>query len=167
VDPSKFDHDAAASVPSRIWGIKSVELPSYCRGGDSSVTERILIVDDSVIARRMLRQALERGGYVVEDAPSAEVALTKLTSTPIPALIVSDVNMDGLSGLQLLAQIRERYTRIDLPVLMLTTEGSVEMRGEGRRGGANGWIVKPFDPETLLGLVDKVITGAKALREGA
>jgi len=131
------------------------------------VAERILIVDDSVIARRMLRQALERGGYVVDDAPSAEVALTKLASPPVPALIVSDVNMDGLSGLQLLAQIRERYTRIDLPVLMLTTEGSVEMRGEGRRGGANGWIVKPFDPETLLGLVDKVITGAKALREGA
>ena len=125
---------------------------------------RILIVDDSALARRMLRQALLGGGHVVDEAPSAEAALERLATGSRPELVITNVNMDGLSGIELLKQIRTRWTRIDLPVLVLTTEHTPEARSRGRTGGANGWLVKPFDPEALLAAVAKVVASASAMR---
>ena len=73
------------------------------------------------------------------------------------ALILADQNMPVMDGLSMVRALRSRPRYAKVPILMLTTEGSDEMKQKGRAAGATGWIVKPFDPEQLIEVVKKVI----------
>ncbi len=118
--------------------------------------KKILAVDDSGSLRQMLTFSLRTGGYQVVDAIDGIDGLSKAKATQFD-LVLTDQNMPNMDGL---TQIRSRcelpaYRQV--PILMLTTESSAEMKNKGREAGANGWLVKPFEPNRLLEVVGKCI----------
>jgi two-component system, chemotaxis family, chemotaxis protein CheY len=125
------------------------------------MTKLILVVDDSAMVRRHVRLTIEKLGHFVEEASDGTAALESIAKKR-PALVISDVNMAPMDGFTLLSKIRATYTREVLPVLMLTTEGGDELKARGKTAGANGWLVKPFDPSRLGDVVNHVLSSAGA-----
>lgn len=121
------------------------------------MAQTILIVDDSATTRRYVRSELERLGYAVVEAPDGESALRSLEQE-VPALVISDLNMAPIDGLSLVARIRARFSRAELPVLMLTTEAGDDLKAQGRAVGATGWLTKPFDPTRMSAVIQHVLT---------
>jgi len=119
----------------------------------------ILIVDDSAMVRRHVRATIEKLGHVVAEAADGSEALESIAKTR-PSLVISDVNMAPMDGFTLLSKIRASFTREVLPVLMLTTEGDDKLKQRGKTAGANGWLVKPFDPGRLGDVVSHVLSSA-------
>lgn len=111
------------------------------------MTLPILLVEDDRALREALADTLEIGGYAYHAVDSGEAALLALAEQPF-ALVVSDVNMPGIDGHQLLASIRLRDP--SLPVLLMTAFGSIERAVAAMRGGAADYLVKPFEPRLLL-----------------
>ncbi|TWI47040.1 two-component system response regulator FlrC [Pseudomonas duriflava] len=112
--------------------------------------ERILLVEDDFALREALLDTLELGGFACEAVDSAEAALAALSQNTY-ALVLSDVNMAGMDGHQLLTCIRQKQWQI--PVLLMTAFGSIERAVEAMRQGASDYLVKPFEPSTLLAVV--------------
>lgn len=115
----------------------------------------ILTVDDSKSIRQMVSFTLQQAGYDVIEAEDGQDALTKLTSEV--KLVLTDLNMPHMNGIELIKAIRANAAYKFLPVVMLTTESQDAIKQQGRAAGATGWIVKPFNPEQLLGVVGKVL----------
>lgn len=113
----------------------------------------ILLVEDDRALREALADTLELGGYSYRAVDSGEAALLALAEQSF-RLVVSDVNMPGIDGHQLLASIRLRDPA--LPVLLMTAFGSIERAVEAMRGGAADYLVKPFEPRVLLDLVARL-----------
>jgi two-component system response regulator FlrC len=111
------------------------------------MTLPILLVEDDRALREALADTLELGGYRYRAVDSGEAALLALAEEPF-GLVISDVNMPGIDGHQLLASIRLRDPA--LPVLLMTAFGSIERAVEAMRGGAADYLVKPFEPRLLL-----------------
>ncbi len=118
--------------------------------------KKILAVDDSGSLRQMLAFSLKMGGYQVTDAVDGNDGLKKAQATQFD-LVLTDQNMPNMDGLTLIKSLRGLPAYRTVPILMLTTESSAEMKNKGREAGANGWLVKPFDPKRLLEVVAKVI----------
>ena len=118
---------------------------------------KILIVDDSATMRQQIVQAIESVGYEILEAADGQEALELLHGNDDVKVVVLDVNMPRMSGIELIELLREEG-RIDrgLQVMMLTTEGHAELIGRAKAAGAKGWIVKPFKPEMLLAAVRKM-----------
>lgn len=117
---------------------------------------RILAVDDSPSMREMVRLTLSAAGFEVTQAEDGQQAL-ELARKSTFDLVLSDVNMPQMDGIELIRALRAeagyRYT----PILMLTTEASLDRRREGKDAGATGWIVKPFEPAQLVATMKKVL----------
>jgi two-component system response regulator FlrC len=111
------------------------------------MTLPILLVEDDRALREALADTLELGGYRYRAVDSGEAALLALAEESF-GLVISDVNMPGIDGHQLLASIRLRDPA--LPVLLMTAFGSIERAVEAMRGGAADYLVKPFEPRLLL-----------------
>ncbi len=118
--------------------------------------KKILAVDDSGSLRQMLAFSLKSGGYQVIDAVDGVDGLAKARTTQVD-LVLTDQNMPNMDGLTLIKSLRGLPEYRAVPILMLTTESSAEMKSLGREAGANGWLVKPFDPNRLLEVVGKLI----------
>lgn len=116
----------------------------------------ILAVDDSGSLRQMVVFSLNAAGYQVIEAVDGEDALSK-AKTNVVDLVLTDQNMPNMDGLTLIKSLRSLSTYQKVPILMLTTESSDEMKALGRAAGATGWLVKPFDPKRLLDVVQRVI----------
>ena len=116
----------------------------------------ILAVDDSASIRQMVTFTLKSSGYEVVEAVDGMDGLEK-AKAKIVNLVLTDQNMPRMDGLQLIKLLRELPSYAKTPILMLTTESSDEMKAKGRAAGANGWLVKPFDPQRLIEVVKKVI----------
>lgn len=99
---------------------------------------------------------LQSAGYTVVEAVDGLDALEKLKHESVD-LVFTDQNMPRMDGLSLIRSLRAQPQYAGLPILMLTTESSAEMKSEGRSAGATGWLVKPFDPKKLIEVVRKVI----------
>lgn len=119
------------------------------------MSKSILIVDDSASIRQVVVMSLKSQGYNVIEAGDGMDALAKLDGRPFH-LVITDVNMPRMSGLELLKSIRQKPTYATTPVLMLTTESGDDMKQAGRAAGAKAWLVKPFKPETLIAAVAKL-----------
>ena len=117
---------------------------------------RILIVDDSVSIREMISETLRNCGFHVVEAEHGLDALEKLKVEHID-LIVTDLNMPEMDGISLIQCVREQPATRLTPILMLTTEGTKEKINQGKTAGATGWIMKPFDPDKLVGMVARVL----------
>ena len=115
---------------------------------------RILTVDDSPTIREMLAKILGDAGYEVLQAEHGKEGLKVLDSNQVD-LIISDVNMTVMGGLDFVTKVREIPDHMSTPVLFLTTEISEEFKEMGRAAGATGWICKPFDPAKLLNAIGR------------
>ena len=118
----------------------------------------ILIVDDSKVLRTMVRDALEADHHDVVEAPDVTAALATVDSVPAD-LVITDVNMPGRNGLELVRALRERPRERFIPILVLTTESGDAIKQRGREAGATGWLVKPFQPDRLRETVRRVLKG--------
>lgn len=114
----------------------------------------VLVVDDSSMVRRQVSSALTAAGFRTVEAVDGADALTKMDAHPDAALVVCDVNMPRMNGIELLEAARPR--RPTLPFLMLTTEGQPELIQSARALGARGWMVKPFKPDLLVAAARKL-----------
>lgn len=117
----------------------------------------ILVVDDSETVRQVLQLTLSNAGFEVVEAVDGVDALAKLTEAKSIDMIITDLNMPNMDGLQLIKNIREQGNYRFTPIVMLTTESSEGKKQAGREAGASGWIVKPFKPEQLLKVVKMVL----------
>ena len=120
------------------------------------MAKTVLIVDDSLSIRQLVRAALTSVGYGVIDAIDGQDALNKLVGQRVN-LIISDVNMPNMDGITLLKAIKAKPEHRFTPVIMLTTESQEGMKREGQATGAKAWIVKPFQPELMLAAVEKLL----------
>ena len=117
----------------------------------------VLVVDDSETVRQVLQLTLSNAGFDVIEAEDGDDALNKLSSAPVVDMLITDLNMPNMDGLELIKTIREDKKHRFTPIVMLTTESSEEKKRAGREAGASGWIVKPFKPEQLLKVVKMVL----------
>jgi two-component system, chemotaxis family, chemotaxis protein CheY len=116
----------------------------------------ILIVDDSASMRQLVTFALKSAGYDVIAAVHGKDALEKL-KTATAGLVITDLNMPEMDGIELIRNVRSNATLKFTPVVMLTTESQEAKKQEGKQAGASGWLVKPFKPEELLDIVKKFV----------
>ena len=119
----------------------------------------VLIVDDSAAIRKILHRVLVQAEVPlgkVHEASDGNEALEKLKVEKV-GLILSDINMPNMDGIQMIAAVRKLPANAFIPILMLTTESQAEKKDAGRKAGATGWIVKPFNTEQLLSTIQKLV----------
>ena len=124
--------------------------------------EKILIVDDDGIIRRLLTKELSGEGYQCQEAGSAEEALARTGSVPFD-LILLDVNMPDKSGIELLPEIKDKYP--DTPIIMITAISDVETAIKAIRAGAYDYIIKPTDPEILNLSINRALDKRRLILE--
>jgi len=121
---------------------------------------KVLVVDDSVTMVMSLKTTLTMNGFDVETANNGQAALDKLNSGIKPNLILTDINMPVMGGLELIGKARAMPGFRFIPILTLTTESDNAKRDQGKRAGATGWIVKPVSGDDLIRVIKKVLPGA-------
>ena len=116
----------------------------------------IMTVDDSTSMRQMVKATLVSAGYGVVEAADGQEALDYARENPVD-LVIADVNMPRMDGITLVSELRLLPAYRLIPLLLLTTESSMEKKMEGKKAGATGWLVKPFHPEQLLATLARVL----------
>lgn len=116
----------------------------------------ILLVDDSASMREMVSFTLKEAGHVVKEAEDGIEALQFAKGTAVE-LVITDVNMPNMDGIALTRELRTLADYKFIPILILTTETGTDKKQLGKEAGATGWIEKPFDPDSLLSTVDRVL----------
>jgi two-component system chemotaxis response regulator CheY len=119
--------------------------------------KKILLVDDSPSVRQQVRLALTEAGYPVVEANDGLDGLAKLAATPDVGLIISDINMPRMNGLDMVEKVKSEAKHVTLPVLMLTSEGQPALIERAKKAGVKGWVVKPFKADMLLAAVKKLL----------
>jgi len=117
---------------------------------------KILAADDSASMRQMVTFTLKGAGFDVVEAVDGVDAL-KCAKAESFDLVLSDVNMPNMDGIEFVKNLRTLPNYKFTPVLMLTTESGTDKKMEGKQAGATGWIVKPFNPEQLLNTIKRVL----------
>lgn len=122
------------------------------------MAKTIFVVDDSTVMLMSVRQSLELAGFKVETAKDGLEAFNRIKGGLKPDLIITDINMPNMNGLDLIKNTRSvlRFT----PILALTTESQTAKRDEAKKLGATGWLVKPVSSADLLKVIKQVIPGA-------
>jgi two-component system chemotaxis response regulator CheY len=118
--------------------------------------KRVLVVDDSETVRQLVGVALQPGGYEIVEAVDGADGLSKLSTHGDISMVICDINMPRMNGLEMIEQLAQSKTIKKIPVVMLTTEGQPALIQRARQAGAKGWIVKPFKPDLLLAAVNKL-----------
>jgi|SaaInl8_200m_RNA_FD_contig_41_912824_length_823_multi_5_in_0_out_0_1 two-component system chemotaxis response regulator CheY len=117
----------------------------------------VMFVDDSETALASTKIATQNLPIDVKQYISAGDALADINAGIIPNLIITDLNMPVMNGLEFLAALRKLAATQKTPVLMLTTEKKDELKAEGKKLGLTGWIVKPFNPAQLKSAINRVL----------
>ena len=117
---------------------------------------RILSVDDSPSMRDLVKLTLTQAGFEVEQASDGAEALS-LARTSHFDLVLADLNMPKMDGIELIRALRAETNYRVTPILMLTTESDLAKRREGKAAGATGWIVKPFFPDQLVASLNRAL----------
>jgi two-component system chemotaxis response regulator CheY len=120
------------------------------------MAKSILIVDDSASVRQVVGISLRQAGYDVIEGTDGKDALTKLKGQKVH-LIISDVNMPNMDGISMVKAVKEMPAYKFTPIVMLTTESQEEKKRQGQAAGAKAWVVKPFKPDQLLAVVQKLV----------
>ena len=118
----------------------------------------IFLVDDSMTMLMSLKNTLEISGFKVETASDGLQAITKIKTGFKPDLMITDINMPKMDGIELIKNTRQilRFT----PILALTTESQQAKRDEAKKLGASGWLVKPIGGGDLVKVIKQVLPGA-------
>lgn len=120
---------------------------------------KVFLVEDDSEMRRVTRLFLERSGYKVGEAGSAEEALGELSAS-LPDLVLSDIELPGISGVKLCEILRGAPRTAALPLILLTVRGSNCEKVQGLRTGADDYITKPFVPQELLARIESLLRRA-------
>ena len=112
----------------------------------------VLVVDDSVSTRQFVSFSLKAAGYEVVSAVHGREALEKLDGARFD-MVITELNMAEMSGIEFIKQVRSKFEKSGMPIVMLTTESQELEKQEGQKAGASGWIVKPFTPQQLVKVV--------------
>lgn len=120
------------------------------------MSKTILSVDDSASMRQMIQLTLSGAGYQVVQAQDGADGLAKAQASAVD-LVVTDLNMPVMNGLELIKALRNLPAYKGVPILFLTTESDPEMKKEAKAAGATGWITKPFQQDQLVAVVKKVL----------
>jgi two-component system chemotaxis response regulator CheY len=121
--------------------------------------KKILTVDDSTSVRKLVEFTLKSKGFQVVSAEDGQEALELLEKDKFDAIIL-DINMPRMDGLQFLQKMKPNHAYAAIPVIVLTTEGLEADRDRAMELGATAYIVKPFKPTQLLGLIDEMLTSS-------
>jgi two-component system chemotaxis response regulator CheY len=124
------------------------------------MAKTIMVIDDSATMRLSLKSALELNGFKVECAGDGVLALNLLKVGTKPDLIITDINMPNMGGLDFIKSLRALPGFRFIPVLALTTESKQEKRDEAKKNGATGWLVKPVTGPDLIKVIKQVLPGA-------
>ena len=114
--------------------------------------EKLLIVDDSATMRKIIMRVLRQAQIPVNEileAGNGKEGLQRLVSNPDVELVLSDINMPEMNGIEFVKAVRTRKTKEDLPMIMITTEGGEQMMQTAISEGANGYVTKPFTPDSI------------------
>jgi two-component system NtrC family response regulator len=144
--------------PVRIPGDQIKQISS----GDSIMSETILVVDDDQSLRRMMEYTLQQADYIVTIASDGDQAL-KAVRKEQPQLIITDLKMERMGGLELVANIRREYP--DILMIVVTAFGSVESAVEAMQRGAHDYLVKPFSRDVLRLAVQRALSYGGLQRE--
>jgi two-component system chemotaxis response regulator CheY len=124
------------------------------------MSKTIFLLDDSQVMLSSLRQMLELSGFKVETAGNGQQGLDRIKTGFKPDLIITDINMPKMNGIELIKQVKAlpgfRFT----PILTLTTEGSSDRRDEAKKLGATGWLIKPVSGPDLVKVIKQLLPGA-------
>jgi two-component system chemotaxis response regulator CheY len=120
-------------------------------------SKKVLVVDDSLSVRQQVASALAGTGLAVVEASDGADGLAKLESESEIGLVVLDVNMPRMNGLEMLEAMKQGGRHAHVHVVMLTSEGQQSLIERAKKAGAKGWIVKPFKPELLVAAVKKLL----------
>ncbi|MDW8002869.1 MAG: response regulator [Deltaproteobacteria bacterium] len=119
---------------------------------------KIMIVDDSQTIRRLISLVLKRRNYITIEAEDGMDAIEKLSTNPVDLIIV-DLNMPNMDGLEFVKTLRNNYYYMDVPIIMLTTTKDENIRRDALRAGVNLFLNKPINPDMLLYKVEGLIEG--------
>jgi two-component system chemotaxis response regulator CheY len=119
------------------------------------MAKTVIAVDDSMSIRETVKMILESAGYLVATAEDGVKGLS-LAQQRKADLVITDLNMPAMDGITLIGKLRALPEYRFTPIMMLTTESQEEKKVAGKRAGATGWIVKPFDPARLIGVAKMV-----------
>ncbi|MEY2700285.1 MAG: hypothetical protein RIQ52_1040 [Pseudomonadota bacterium] len=122
--------------------------------------KKIFLVDDSTTVLMSMTDILSRQGYSVSQAGNGEEALQALKALGKVDLVITDVNMPKMNGIELIRELRKMTLYRFTPILVLTTESQGPKRDEGKAAGATGWLVKPVAAPDLLKVIKQVVPGA-------
>lgn len=120
------------------------------------MAQKILVVDDSATVRQQVGLALSQAGFEIIEAADGQDGLNKVSANPDLLMVISDVNMPHMNGLEMLEKLKANPKHSKLIVFMLTTEGQPELIDRAKKAGAKGWIVKPFKAELLVSAAKKL-----------
>lgn len=120
---------------------------------------RVLVVDDSASVRQQVGLALKQQGYEVVEAVDGVNGVDKLQADNTIGMVICDVNMPRMSGIEFVEKVKENPRYANLPIVMLTTEGQPRLIQRAKKAGAKGWIVKPFKANLLVAAVKKLMAG--------
>jgi len=120
------------------------------------VSKTVLVVDDSASMRMMIGHTLAQAGFTVLEGGNGQEGLDRLTGKKVD-LIITDLNMPVMDGIQFISGVRAKREYKFTPVLMLTTESQGEKKQAAKAAGATGWLTKPFNPEQMLAVIAKVL----------
>jgi two-component system chemotaxis response regulator CheY len=121
----------------------------------------ILVVDDSATARSQLRVAFEAKGAKVIEAENGREGLWRARAEKVD-LILSDIHMPVMDGLQMIQELRKHPEYATVPIFVLTSDAAGTRAAEGKKAGANAWIIKPINPELLWKAVEKALFGRQS-----
>ena len=114
------------------------------------MSKTILVVDDSSTVRQQVSLALQQAGFATLEAADGHEAMVALEGQRQIDMVVCDVNMPNVNGIEMVEQVKAKPRHAKLPIVMLTTEGHPSLIRRAKEAGAVGWIVKPFDANQLV-----------------
>lgn len=121
------------------------------------MAKTIFLVDDSATILLSISNILQKAGYSIEKASNGEEALKKFNSGAKIDLLMTDLNMPGMNGIELIKEVRKLPNYKFMPILFLTTESQQSKKAEAKAAGASGWIVKPATADELLNTIKLVL----------
>ncbi len=119
--------------------------------------KNILVVDDSLTERELIKKALESESYNITTADNGEMALDLLKDNDYD-LVILDVVMPGKNGFQVCREIKKNEFTSDIPVILVTSKGQASDKFWGKKQGADEYIVKPFEVDDLISTVKRLIS---------
>jgi two-component system response regulator MtrA len=130
-----------------------------------ALPKRIIYVEDDALMGDMVKDLLTQAGYLIGVIEHGTLAYETIAFKK-PDLVILDRSLPGMQGLEILQRLRTAPQTYLIPVLMLTAKGGEEMIDEGLGAGANGYLVKPFDPDTLIERVAEILRESLFKRGG-